>query len=187
MATTQLMTVEELEREGAPEGRWELIDGELVEMSPSGSLASSIAAGIVFLLYGFVTPRRLGTVYGADGGFVLFPGREILRVPDVAFVRAERLPAEEDQVGFLRLAPDLAVEVLSPSERPGDIAAKVQMYLDAGVRLVWLVDPRARTVMVHAPATHVRILGESDEIDGGDVLPGFQVAVADLFPSSPAR
>jgi Uma2 family endonuclease len=182
MATTQLMTIDELEREGAPEGRWELIDGELVEMSPSGPLASQTAAWIVYLLIGYVAPRHLGSIFGADGGFVLFPGRELLRVPDVAFVRAERLPAREEMFGFLRLAPDLAVEVISPSERPADIAAKVAMYLDAGVQLIWLVDPRVHTVTIHTPEQQARTLGENDEIDGGDVLPGFRVSVATLFP-----
>lgn len=181
MATTQLMTIDELEREGAPEGRWELIDGELVEMSPSGPLASTTAVWIAHLLINYVTPRRLGSILGADGGFVLFPNRQIVRVPDVAFVRAERLPPKDDQGGFLRLAPDLAVEVISPSERPSEIAAKVAMYLDAGVQLIWLVDSRTRTVTIHAPERDVRILGGNDEIDGGDVLPGFSVAVADLF------
>lgn len=182
MATTQLMTIDELEREGAPEGRWELIDGELVEMSPSGPLASTTAVWIAHLLINYVTPRRLGSILGADGGFVLFPNRQIVRVPDVAFVRAERLPPKDDQGGFLRLAPDLAVEVLSPSERPADIAAKVAMYLNAGVQLIWLVDPRAHTVAIHTPEQQARTLGETDELDGGDVLPGFRVSVATLFP-----
>ena len=182
MATTKLWTVEELEREGPPDGRWELIDGELVEMTPSGGRASKIGLWIGHLLAGHVAPRRLGEVFGADGGFVLFPGREIVRVADVAFVRDERLPADEDQAGFLRLAPDLVVEVVSPYDRPGAVAAKAAMWLEAGVRLVWVVDPSTRTVAVHAPARDVRVLGAGDALDGEDVVPGFRVAVADLFP-----
>ncbi len=182
MAATKLWTVEELERDGPPEGRWELIDGELVEMAASGGRASKTGLWIGHLLAGHVVPARLGEVYGADGGFVLFPGREILRVADVAFVRAERLPAEEDQIGFLRLAPDLAVEVVSPYDRPGEVAAKAAMWLEAGGRLVWVVDPEARTVAVHVPGTPVRFLRVGDDLDGGDVVEGFRVAVADLFP-----
>ena len=179
--TTQSMTVEALEREGAPEGRWELIDGELVEMSPSGGIASSLAAWLIYLLTGHVAPRRLGKVYGADGGFVLFAGQHTVRVPDVSFVRADRLPSLEAQVGFLRLAPDLAVEVVSPTDRKREVEAKVQMYLAAGVRLVWVVDPASRTVMVYAPDQAARHLGEEDQLDGGEVLPGFVTSVAALF------
>ena len=181
MATTKLWTVEELEREGPPEGRWELIDGELVEMSPSGRTATKLAVWIAHLLLGFVTPRRLGEVYGADGGFVLFPGRELIRVPDVAFVRAERVPPA-DHAGFLRLAPDLVVEVVSPHDRPGAVTEKASMWLEAGVRLVWVVDPPTRTVAVHAPGRDIQALGAGDALDGEDVVPGFRVAVANLFP-----
>jgi Uma2 family endonuclease len=181
MATTKLWTVEELEREGAPEGRWELIDGELVEMSPSGGRASKIGVRTARLLGNHVEPRALGEIFGADGGFVLFPGRDLLRVADVAFVRAERLPAPEDQFGFLRLAPDLVVEVVSPYDRPGEVAAKTAMWLDAGVRLVWIVDPGARTVTVHALDRPLRTLRDGDDLDGGNVLPDFRVAVAELF------
>lgn len=181
VVTTKLWTVEELERNGAPEGRWELIDGELVEMSPSGERTSSAAVTIIVRLDPFVRSHGLGRVYGPDGGFVLFPGRRLVRVPDVAFVRTDRLPAEADRDRFSRLAPDLAVEVISPTDRMPDVLAKIAMYLEAGVRLVWLVDPRARTVAVHAPGQEVRFLDVGDDLDGGDVLPGFRVAVADLF------
>lgn len=191
MATTRLMTVEDLEREGTPEGRWELIDGELVEMSPSGGVASKVAIRFAHLLMVYADPQHLGEVFGADGGFVLFPDRPTIRVPDVAFVRAERLPAEADQVGFLRLAPDLVVEVLSPTDRMVDVLAKVAMYHDAGVPLVFLVDPRTRSVAVYPLGGPPRDLAEGDEIDGGDVLPGFRVPVTELFvwsiPPAPER
>jgi Uma2 family endonuclease len=182
MATTKLWTIEELEREGAPEGRWELIDGELVELTASGGRASKIAIRLALRIEQHADPRGLGEIYGADGGFVLFPGRDILRVADVAFVRTERLPSEEDQIGFLRLAPDLVVEVVSPYDRPGEIEAKTAMWLEAGVRLIWVVDPDARTVAVHAPNRPVVLLGEGDDLDGEHVVPGFRVAVVDLFP-----
>jgi Uma2 family endonuclease len=180
MATTRLWTVEELEREGAPEGRWELIDGELVEMSPSGRRATRIGVRFARFLGNHVDPLGLGEVYGADGGFVMFPGRELLRVPDAAFVRAERLVGQDEE-RFLRLAPDLVVEVISPGDRDAEVAAKVEMWLDAGVRLVWVADPPARTVTIHVPGVEPRVLREGDELDGGVVLPGFRVAVAELF------
>ena len=180
IATTKLWTVADLEREGPPEGRWELIDGELVEMSPSGRASAKLATWIAHLLLGFVAPRGLGEVYGADGGFVLFPDRPLVRVPDVAFVRAERL-VDQDEYGFLHLAPDLAVEVRSPTDRTPDVLAKIEMYREAGVPLVWLVDPDARTVGVSGGGQNGRVLQGGDWLDGGDVLPGLWIDLAELF------
>jgi len=180
MATTKLWTVEELERDGPPTGLWELIDGELVEVSPSGRAAAKLAVWIGHLLLGFVAPRRLGEVLGPDCGFVLFPDRALVRAPDVAFVRAERL-VDQDESGFFHLAPDLAVEVRSPTDRLPDVLAKVAMELEAGVALVWLVDPPARTVAVYTVGQAVRVLGEGHALEGRDVLPGFRVEVAEIF------
>lgn len=181
MATTKLWTVEELERVGVPEGRWELVDGELVEMAPSGGDASWIGARFVRHLGNHVDPLGLGRVYGSDAGFVLTPGRPLLRVPDAAFVRGDRLPSPEEHRGFLRLAPDLAVEVLSPTDRMADVLAKVAEYLGAGVRLIWLADPPSRTVTAYTADQPIRVLSEGEELDGGDVLPDFRIAVAELF------
>jgi Uma2 family endonuclease len=180
MATTKPWTVEELERD-PPEGRWELVDGELVEMAPSGGEASTVGGTVVYFLNAHVRPRKLGKVYSADGGFVIFPGRELLRAPDAAFVKADRLAAGRPAVGFERVVPDLVVEVVSPGDRPGEVAAKVAEYLAAGVRLIWVLEPRPRTVTVHPAGQAPRVLGEGDELDGGEVLPGFRVAVAELF------
>ena len=181
MATTKLWTVAELEQAGAPFERWELIDGELIEMSPSGSIASKLGARFVIHLGNYVLPRRLGEVYDAAGGFVPFPGRDLVRAADAAFVRADRLPSEAEQAGFLRLAPDLVVEVISPSDRLPDVLAKVGLWLEAGVRLLWLVDPPAHTVTVYEPGREPRVIGVGDELDGEPVLPGFRLAMADLF------
>jgi Uma2 family endonuclease len=181
MATTRLWTAEDLEREGAPEGRYELIDGELVEMPPSGGEASSVGTMVIYHLVSHVVPRKLGKIYGADGGFVIFPGRDLMRVPDVAFVSADRLPPPAEHRGFLRLAPDLVVEVVSPSDRMTDVMAKVAMWLEAGVGLVWVVEPDERVVTVVGPDRTPRRLGVGDELDGGEVLPDFRVAVAELF------
>ena len=180
MVATKLLTVEEFERMST-EGFYELIEGELVEMTPAGGRASTVGATFVYYLNRHVLPRRLGRVYNADCGFVLFPDRALVRAPDAAFVQAERLPPEAEQEGFLRLAPDLAVEVLSPSDRLGDALAKVAQYLEAGVRLVWLVDPRARTVAIFTPTQPPHVLRDGDVLDGGAVLPQFSVPVTELF------
>lgn len=180
MVATRPVTIEEFELM-ALEGRWELIDGEPVEMTPSADESSSVGATIIFLLGSFVRPRGLGRLYSADGGFVLFPDRQTVRVPDAAFVRAERMPQGQARKSFPRLAPDLVVEVLSPSDRASDVAAKLEMYQEAGVPLIWLVDPEKMTVTVIASGKTTRVLQSGDTLDGGNVLPGFSVPVAEIF------
>jgi Uma2 family endonuclease len=180
MVSTARLTIEEFETLPL-EGRWELIDGELVEMSPAADESSSISATIIYLLAAFVRPRGLGRLYGADGGFVLFPERPTVRVPDVAFVLAERAPQGKARKSFPRLAPDLVVEVLSPSDRTSEVVAKLEMDQEAGVRLSWLVDPDALTVTVIAAGQATNVLHVGDILDGGDVLPGFSVPVAEIF------
>ncbi len=161
--------------------RVELIDGEIVEMTPSSDGSSSLAASITGMLWTHVHPNKLGRLYSADGGFVIFPDRETVRVPDVAFVRAERMPQGEARRHFPRLAPDLVVEVLSPTDRASEVLAKVAMYQEAGVALIWLVDPDAHTVTVLATNRAPVRLQPGDTLDGGAVLPEFQIAVADIF------
>ena len=180
MVATRLVTIDEFESMPL-EGRWELIDGVPVEMSPSADESSSFGAKIVYLLGLHVHPKHLGRIYGADGGFVLFPDRQTVRVPDVAFVRADRAPQGAARKSFPRLAPDLVVEVLSPSDSASEVVAKLEMYQEAGVPLIWLVDPDKKTVTVIADAYPTRVLKQDDILDGGDVLPGFSVPVADIF------
>ena len=179
--TTRRTTVADLEREGAPEGRWELIDGALVEISPAGGIASRTGASIGTLLMNHVAPRGLGAVLSADAGFVLFPDRQTVRVTTVSVVRADRLPTVDQRDRFIRGGPDLAVQVLSPHDQVAEIDAKMQMFLDAGTTLVWVVDPPARTVAVHAPERVVRLLSDGDALDGGNAVPGFQTTVDALF------
>ena len=128
-----------------------------------------------------VRQHKLGRVYSSEAGFVLFPGRETVRVPDVAFVRTDRMPQGEARWHFPRLAPDLAVEVLLPTDRDPDVRAKVAMYHEAGVPLVWLVDPRAQTVTVLARGQEPAALTGADTLDGGDVLPDLRIEVAEIF------
>jgi Uma2 family endonuclease len=161
--------------------RVELVDGKIVEMTPSSDGSSSLAARITVLRGMHVLPNKLGRRYSADGGFVLFPDRETVRVPDVAFVRTERMPQGEARRHFPRLAPDLAMEVLSPTDRASDVLAKVAMCQEAGVPLVWLVDPDAQTVTVLATNLAPATLRPGDALDGGNILPELQIAVADIF------
>ena len=176
------MTVEQLEREGAPEGRYELINGELVDMSPSAPLSGLIAGLFAMFLGQHVRAGNLGGVFVADAGFVLFPGQETVRVPDVCFVRGDRMPPASFQ-GFYRLAPDLVIEVVSPSDRLPEVAAKARLWLEAGSRLVWVVYPATRSVTVYEPGQEPFDVSADGELTGGDVLPEFRLAVSEVFPT----
>jgi Uma2 family endonuclease len=163
--------------------RYELVEGRLVRMPPSGLEASSIAIILGAALLAFVRPRRLGIVTGEQGGYALGPGTDL--VPDVGFIRAERAPSRTSRA-FRRLAPvapDLAVEVASPNQyRPG-MAKKARYYLDAGTQLVWIVWPTRQQIDIwKAGDTEPRrTLKVGDMLDGDTVLPGFTYAVADIF------
>jgi len=134
------------------------------------------------VLGNFVEERGLGRVYGADGGFQIAHDPDTVRCPDVAFVRAERIPPGRN-TGFFQGAPDLAVEIISPTDRPGEVKAKAKDWLEAGCRIVWLVDPETRTVAVYRGRAKAVVLRESDTLSGGDVLPGFSLAVSEIFGS----
>jgi Uma2 family endonuclease len=181
MATTRLMTIEDLVALGDEPGRNDLIRGELIRMSPAGARHGEIALNIGAYLWAYVREHELGKTYGAETGFILARNPDVLLAPDVAFVRAERLQADEEQSGFLELAPDLVVEIVSPSDRSNDVSDKVMEYLQAGVGLVWVVEPRRKLVNVYLPDHTSRILSGEDELDGGDVLPGFRLALSEIF------
>jgi Uma2 family endonuclease len=180
MATTRLLTVHEVE-EAPPEGQWELIDGELLPVTPASLRSATTTHRIGRLVGNYVDEHDLGMMTSAEGGFVLFPDRETLLAPDVAFIRDDRVPPEEEHNHFARLAPDLVVEVLSPSDRLGSALGKVSLYLQAGVQVVWLVDPIKRTILLFAGEENPVTLEEDSVLDGGEVLPGFSIRVADLL------
>lgn len=179
--TTRYMTVDELERDGTPEGRWELINGELAAMTPGGEDHGLFGLAVASSLYTHVVPPRLGRAFGADTGFVLSADPPVVRVPDAAFVRAERLPANRDRNRFLRVVPDIVAEVVSPNDRPGEVLAKVSLWLEAGTELVWLIDPDREIVTVFGRDRDPRSLTVDQTLDGGDVLPGFTLPVRDIF------
>lgn len=162
------------------EGRsCELIEGVLLE-KPAGLRKSRLAVFLATLLNNFVLPGNLGLVTGADGTMELMS--DLVRIPDVAFTRWERFPGRKmpsDPVP--RLAPNLAVEVLSRSNTPGEMAVKRLDYFTAGVETVWEVDPDKRTIVVDASPTQSTTLRSGDMLDAGAVLPGFKLAIADYF------
>ncbi len=157
----------------------ELVDQTLVEKA-MGYEASIVAGAILEILRRFVSARRLGFVSGADGFFRLLSIS--VRGPDVAYVSKERLPGGKlPKEAYPAIAPDLAVEVLSPSNTKGEMSRKRVEYFHSGVRLVWIVDCVHRTVAVYTSPSSWEILAEEQTIDGGEVLPGFTASVSDFF------
>ncbi len=181
MVTTRRMTAEELADLEDDEYRYELVEGELRHMSPAGFEHGKVAARFVRPLSSHVDEHNLGVVVTADTGFRLARNPDTVLAPDVAFVRADRLPPPSEQSGYLDLAPDLVIEVVSPTDRASDVNQKVQLYLDAAVRLLWIAYPKQRTVMAFAAGRVASTLREGDTLDGGDVLPGFRQLVSAVF------
>jgi Uma2 family endonuclease len=161
------------------EGKAEVVDGELILMTPAGLEQEDVGAVLTTHLVNYVHPRRLGRVYTSQAGFRM-PNGDV-RSPDVSFVRMEKLPGGRSPQKFGEFPPDLAVEILAPEETPKDYARKVQEYLAWGVTLVWLIDLNTRTVWVYRKERKPKRLSENDELDGEDVIPGFRLPVARLF------
>jgi Uma2 family endonuclease len=174
------VTVEELWDLCHEPYRFALIDGELHRMPGAGGTHGALKMFLAMHLGPFVYSRSLGKLYG-DTGFRLFPDRETTLFPDVAFVRADRVPSAVEEERFLNLVPDLAMEIESPTDYPKLKDEKVAAYLDARTPcLLWLY-PRTRSISVYRPGQVAVKLGPDDVLDGGDILPGFSIRVADLF------
>jgi len=163
-----------------PEGKAELVRGELRVTPFPGGRHGIVAKTVAVALDNLVKPRRLGFVF-VDASFELMALPRTVRAPDVAFVRAERLAPGAIDDGFVKVTPDLAVEVLSPSERASRLDEKLEDYRAVGIPLIWVIDPRRRTVMISEPNAAPRWLRTGDTLDGGSVLTDFGCPVDDLF------
>ena len=160
---------------------YELQAGMLVSEPRPGFRHGRVVAAITEMLVTHVKQRRLGVVLAGDSGFILARKPDTVRGPDVAFVSKERFEKSGDTVRAFVGAPDLAVEVLSPSNTPAAMHAKVADYLAAGTPRVWVVDPEAQTVTVYASLLWPHRLGEDEMLDGDDIIPGFRVRVGEIF------
>jgi len=179
----RLMTADELLAMPDDGNRYELVEGELICMSPSSVWPGIVGGNIFGLLWTFLRRRRgLGICGISEVGFRLASDPDTVRAPDVWFVRAERVAAQGIPEGFWPGAPDLAVEVLSPSDRFTAVLRKVQDYLSAGTRLIWVIDPQGRSAAVFQPDAMPSLLGEDGMLDGADVLPGFSLRLRDILP-----
>ena len=179
MSTKTLLTADELERMPADDSvRTELDEGELITMPPAGESHGRYEGDIYFILRQYVKAHHLGRVYPGDTGFRM--GDDTVRSPDVAFVRQQRLAAIEGG-GFAKGAPDLAVEIFSPSDSVPQLMRKVKQYFAAGCHTVWIVYPASQEVHVLEANGGDRILHIGDTVESPELLPGFSVSVAEFF------
>jgi Uma2 family endonuclease len=178
--TTHLVTAEELEKFPDDDFRYELVEGRVIRVSPTGAIHGWLVLHFASLLIQHVDARRLGFVL-TEVGFRLSSSPDTVRAPDLAFIRRERLPEGGLPRGFWKGPPDLAVEVLSPDDGPSDIHAKVADYLERGVPLVVIIDPDEHVVIVHRRSAPPITLGTADLLDLDDVVQGFRCNVRDIF------
>ena len=177
----RLVTAEELLDMPDDGHRYELVRGELRKMAPAGYRHGKSAGKLNGTLFIHVETNNLGTVPTAETGFLLASDPDLVRVPDVAFIRREREEAVGVMDGFFPGPPDLAIEVISPHDRYSEVEEKVTDWLEAGTLMVVVVDPRRRTASVRLPGQAAVTLTELDTLNGGDVVPAWSLPVADIF------
>jgi Uma2 family endonuclease len=179
-AMPPLMTAEELLDANVPNKRTELVRGRLIVHEPPGGRHGYVAANLAFRLNQHIDLTGAGAVFVGDVGFTLRRDPDTVRGPDVAFVRKDRLPQPIPN-SYLEFAPDIVVEVLSGSDRPGEVLAKIGDWLDAGARLVWVIDPERRLARVYRADGTESVLDETDQLLGDDVLPGFSCTLPSIL------
>lgn len=179
-APPPLMTADELWSANVPNKRTELVRGRLIVHEPPGGKHGNVTAMLVARLGQHVDLTGAGALFAGDTGFTLSRNPDTVRGPDIAFVRTERLPVPIPST-FLDFAPDLVVEVLSPNDRPGEVLAKIGDWLEAGARLVWVIDPDRRIARVYRQDGTEHQLVETDQLLGEDVLPGFSCSLASVL------
>ena len=182
MSTTSgHLTAEDLLRMPDDGNRYELVRGELRRMPPAGHVHGRVTINFTTPLDQHVRSNDLGAVYAAETGFKLASAPDLVRAPDVAFVRCERVEAVGNQEGYWPGAPDMAVEVVSPNDIYTEVEEKVFDWLDAGARLVVVLNPRKRAVTAYRSLERIVVHTESETLDCSDVVPGFSIAVRDIF------
>lgn len=164
------------------EYRIELVRGRIVREPRPGAQHGVLVEELIWRLSSHVRGQGIGRVV-TKTGFLLSVEPPTVRGPDLAFIATESIPSQGIPTGFWPMAPDLAVEVVSPSNTNAEIGEKVLEYLASGTRLVWVVDPATRSVGVYRSRLEIRLLTEGDILDGGDVLPELRIPVSDLFAS----
>ena len=177
----ELLTAADLLRLSGKGVKGELVRGVLRETMSAGGEHGEVAGALIAEIRAYVRPRRMGRVGGSDAGVRLERDPDTVREPDAIYIAAEKLPLDVKVRGYYEVVPDLVAEVVSPSDRPREVAARVAMWHSYGVPLVWAVYPALRTVAEHPLGGTAVILGEADLLDGGAVIPGFQCLVRDIL------
>jgi Uma2 family endonuclease len=180
MTPTAAMTAEELLHLNLPDRRTELVQGKLVVREPAGYHHGDVSMRLAAAIAPYVYAHDLGRAFAAETGFTIARNPDTVRAPDVAFISHERLPVPAPR-GFAELAPDLAAEVLSADDRPGEVLEKVADWLKAGSRLVWVVDPSREQARIYRGDGSERMLAKDDALDGEDVLRGFSCPLETIF------
>lgn len=178
---TKLMTAQELWEMSDDGFRYELVRGELHQMSPAGSEHGASIMNLAAPLKIFVEEHGFGVVFAAETGFQLTESPDSVRAPDIAFVRRERIPEAGIPKSYWKGAPDLAVEVVSPHDKLYEVDEKVDDFLAAGTQVVCVACPKRRTVTVHRPGSEPRTLNVNDALDLSDVVSGFKFPVTKIF------
>ncbi len=179
--TPALVTADELYDLPADGFRYELVQGVLSMMSPAGGRHGRLANRIAWILNNHVERHQLGVVFAAETGFLIRTDPDTVLAPDVAFVRQSRFETIEDESRYLTLAPDLAIEVLSPGDRYVRVEAKILAWLDAGCRMVLVVDPEAETIQACRSRHQLQIFAQDEMIDCNEAVPNWQLKVSEVF------
>lgn len=175
-----LLTIEEFENLHDVSGdRLELVRGRVVREPPAGGEHGLIGNNAAYFIRKYLEANAVGRCFNADTGFILRRGPDMVRAPDISFVCTERLP--HVPAGYIPVAPDIAVEVVSPTDRFNDVQQKVRDYLEAGTVVVWLIQPRTRSLTIYRKGVTPSELHESEELTEDALLPGFKLQVASLF------
>ncbi len=178
---TGLLTAEDFAAMPTNGMRLELVNGEVHALAPAFGDHGDTVGALHILLGHYVRQRRLGKLYAAETGFLLSRNPDTVRAPDIAFIQTSRVTPEAHAPMWNPIIPDLVVEVVSSNDRPSLVVDKARMWLDAGVRLVWVVYPVGHQVVAYRPGQPEMRLGETDALDGFDVVPGFTLPISEIF------
>ena len=179
----KLLTADDLLRLDGKGVKGELIRGVLCKTMSAGGEHGEIVINLGTELRNFVRPRRLGRLAGSDSGVLLERGPDTVREPDIVFYSAEKIPPSVRVTRYYEEVPDLVVEVASPSDSLREVNDKARMWISYGTRLVWVLHPNTRSVDVHPLDGDVTTVSGADTLNGGEVLPGFECSLSDIFDS----
>jgi Uma2 family endonuclease len=162
--------------------QWELDEGELIRMAPAGGEHGLVEVRLTGLLFAEVERRKLGVLFSSDTGFLLKRNPDTVRCPDLAFVRKRRLPLTyAKEGGYVEGAPDLAVEIQSPSQSPADVEKKVRQYFAAGTHTAWVIHPRRQQARIYGASGVLTVVDKDGSLEAPEILPGIRIALRQIL------